>query len=85
MYVLVLSGLANFRVSYSDSTSPLSQNAQVTIGSAATKNCLKMGVHSMGSRTVGVNPVVRQFNGYTYTVSLPQVLRKSRALILSSR
>ena len=24
------------------------------------KNCLKTGVHSMDSRTVGVNPVVRQ-------------------------
>ncbi|PYX58251.1 MAG: hypothetical protein DMG76_09685 [Acidobacteria bacterium] len=44
--VLVLSGLANFWVSHSDSTSPLSQNAgQVTIGSGAIKNCLKMGDH----------------------------------------
>ena len=43
----------------------------VKLGSMATKNCLKIGVHSMGSRTVGVNPIVRQNNWYT--VSLPRV------------
>ena len=37
----------------------------------------------LGSRTVRVNPIVRQFNGYT--VSLLRVPWKSQALILSSR
>ena len=35
--------------SFSDSTSRLSQNAgQVNDAPSATKNCLKIGVHSMG-------------------------------------
>jgi len=53
-----------------DSTQQLSQNAgQVSFGSVATKNCLKAGVHYIDFRTARVNPIVRQFNGYTVSTS----------------
>jgi hypothetical protein len=42
--------------SFSDSTSRLSQNAgQVITMKRATKNCLKIGVHSIGSKSEGMD------------------------------
>jgi len=43
----------------------------------ATKNCLEIGVHSMDLRTAVVNPIVRQNNWYTVSLSnVPRKLQK---------